>query len=72
MDVAFHLKWGLGRQGRGFESGSWFLGGSGFESTYWFWGDLGLSVQLCFLGVVGLSPHLFWEGCGFESTSLSF
>ena len=25
MDVAFYLKWGLGRQGRGFESGSWLL-----------------------------------------------
>ena len=25
VDVAFYLKWGFGRQGRGFESGSWFL-----------------------------------------------
>ena len=25
MDVAFYLKWGFGRQGHGFESGSWFL-----------------------------------------------
>ena len=25
VDVASYLKWGFGRQGRGFESGSWFL-----------------------------------------------
>ena len=25
MDVAFYLKCGFERQGRGFESGSWFL-----------------------------------------------
>ena len=25
VDVAFYLKWGFGRQGGGFESGSWFL-----------------------------------------------
>ena len=25
VDGAFSLKWGFGRQGRGFESGSWFL-----------------------------------------------
>ena len=32
--MAFYLKWGFGRQGCGFESGSWFLG------------DLGLSLDL--------------------------
>ena len=25
VDVAFYLQWGFGRQGCGFESGSWFL-----------------------------------------------
>ena len=25
MDVAFYFRWGFGRQGHGFESGSWFL-----------------------------------------------
>ena len=52
MDVAFYLRLGFGRQGHGFESGSWFLG------------DVGLSLQLCFLGVVGLSPHLSFLGVG--------
>ena len=50
MDVALHLKWGFGKQGRGFESGSWFLR------------NMGLSLQLCFLGVVSLSPYLFLGG----------
>ena len=36
VDVAFHLKLGFGRQGRGFQSGSWFLG------------DMGLSPHLVF------------------------
>ena len=36
MDVAFYLKWGFGRQGRGFESGSWFLRDVGLSP------DLGL------------------------------
>ena len=61
----FLFKVGFGRQGRGFESGPWFLK------------DVGLILQLCFLGVVGFSPHLFLfggvgrgGGCGFESTSL--
>ena len=38
VDVAFYLKWGFGRQGRGFESGSWF------------WRDVGLSPHLCLFG----------------------
>ena len=46
MDVVF-LMWGFGRQGRGFESGSWFLR------------DVGLSLQLWFWGVVGLSAYIF-------------
>ena len=52
MDVAFYLKWGFGRQGRGFESGSWVLR------------DVALNLQLCFSGVVGLSPHFFLGGGG--------
>ena len=61
VDVAFYLKWGFGRQGCGFESGSWFLRdvgfsphlgfeGCGFESTSWFMRDMGLSQHLGFWG----------------------
>ena len=51
---------GFGRQGRGFESGSWFLR------------DVGLSLQLWFGGVVGIESIYFLGRCGFESTSLFF
>ena len=30
VHVAFYFKLGFGREGRGFESGSWFFGGSGW------------------------------------------
>ena len=36
VDVGLYLKWGFGRQGRGFEFGSWFLR------------DVGLSLDLGF------------------------
>ena len=38
VDVAFYLKWGFGRQGCGFESGSWFMR------------DVGLNLDLGFQG----------------------
>ena len=49
VDVAFYIKLGFGREGRGFESGSCFLGDVGlsldlafggreFEYGSWFWG----------------------------------
>ena len=51
---------GFGRQGRGFQSGSWFLG------------DVGLSPHLCFGGTWVYVNISFLGGCGFESTSLFF
>ena len=41
MDVAFYLKWGFGRQKRGFESGSWFLRDVGLRLQLFFWGGGG-------------------------------
>ena len=63
VDVAFYLKWGFGRQGRGFESGSWFLRDVGLSLQLWFWGVVCLSPYI-FGGVVGLSPHLCFLGVG--------
>ena len=38
VDVAFYLKWGFGRQGCGFESGSWFMRDVGLNLDLGFWG----------------------------------
>ena len=57
-------------EGREFESTSSLRRDICLSPRPGFLWDVGLSLQLCFGGVVGLSPHLFWGGCGFESTSL--
>ena len=57
MDVAFYLKWGFGRQGRGFYSGSWFLG------------DVALSLQLCLQNIASLSVTV--PGLSVSVTGLS-
>ena len=38
VHVAFCFKLGFGREGRGFESGSWFFGGSVFFKMEFCWG----------------------------------
>ena len=45
MDVASYLKWGFGRQGSGFESGSWFLGDVGFFFFFFFCGEGGCGFE---------------------------
>ena len=63
--MASYLKWGFGRQGSGFGSGSWFLGDVGLtlQLFVFFGGVVGLSPYLSG-GVVGLSPHLCFLGVG--------
>ena len=51
MDVAFDLKWGFGRQGRGFESGSWFMRDVGLNPHLGFWGCEFESTTLNFWGL---------------------
>ena len=60
MDAAFYLRLGLGRQGHGLESTSWFLVDVGLSLQLCFWRIVGLTPH--FWGVVGLSPHLFFGG----------
>ena len=67
--VSFYLKWGFGRQGRGFESGSWFRRDVGLSPHLGFW-ETWVSVYNIFFflggggGIVGLSPHLYFWGWG--------
>ena len=46
VDVAFYFKLGFGREGRGFESGSWFWGSGG---------RVFFKIEFCLGGVGGFT-----------------